>query len=153
MKLIKLTKGLFTKVDDELFEELNKHKWHALGERGKEYAARRKKMDEPNPQSYIYMHQQIIPDAYEIDHRDRDRLNNQKYNLRKSTRAENAQNTELAQNQRGIGRDWTHNTWKAYINIPGKYGTKRINVGTFQTFDAAKSARDKYIERNFPSST
>lgn len=146
MRLIKLTKGLFAKVDDELFEKLNVHKWHASGKSGKEYAARRMKDYEINPRGHIYMHQQIMNCIEDVDHFDGDRLNNQKYNLRPCTDAQNLQNTSLTKNQKGIGRDNTHNTWKAYFNVSDKFGTKRVNIGTYKTFDEAKKARDTYIQ-------
>lgn len=140
MKLIPLTKGLFTKVDDEDFNQLIKHSWYASGRPGKEYAARKMKTYEKEPYKLIHMHEQLTGKPY-TDHYDGDSLNNQRYNLKPGTQAQNIQNTPLCRNQSGVGFDSTHNRYKAYININRPEGTKRINVGTYKTRVEAVQAR------------
>lgn len=149
MQYIKLTKGLFTKVDDDDFEYLNRFTWYASGLAGKEYAARRMRDNEEFPQKLILMHQVILKTINTEkfpDHVDGDRLNNQRYNLIAGTQAQNLQNTSRVINQVGVGLDRTHGTFKAYINIGLPSGTKRINVGTYKSFDAAVLARAAKIK-------
>lgn len=139
MRLIQLTKGYSAKVDDELFEELNSYSWYASG-RGKVYAARRLKL---GVRKLIYMHQQVLnfpalAQGFQIDHEDRDSLNNQRVNLIIKTAVANAQNSNRVEFQKGIGRDNTHGTYKAYINNPKG---RRINVGTFSSYEDAVTAR------------
>lgn len=87
MKEIKLTKGQFVKVDDELFDELNSFKWFAHSKKFKfgvvHYAARNIRID--GKRKTIRMHTQIMGDNHDgmvVDHIDNDQLNNQKSNLR-----------------------------------------------------------------------
>ncbi len=81
MKEIRLTKGMVALVDDEDFEELNKHKWHASNKRshGRDmwYACRRK------GKKIVSMHREIMgtPAGQVCDHGDKNTLNNQRWNL------------------------------------------------------------------------
>lgn len=94
MKTIQLDKGMSTMVDDEDFDELNKHKWFAKAVgRGRYYATRAERI---NGKVVFYsMHRVIMkvtdPKIY-VDHKDRIELNNQKYNLRTATHQQNQQN-------------------------------------------------------------
>jgi hypothetical protein len=101
MKEIKLTQGLFTKVDDCDFDWLNKWKWYAHRGHSKRslvkkyYAARR---DVSNNYKLILMHNIILPCGKnkENDHLDGDSLNNQRNNLRNCTHKENMKNMKLS---------------------------------------------------------
>ena len=90
MKKIPLTKGKFALVDDEDFERLSQFKWHY----GKGYAARKTNED------YIYMHKEIlgIGKKQEGDHKNGDKLNNQRANLRTCTHAQNMFNRRTQKN-------------------------------------------------------
>jgi len=79
MKIIKLTQNQFTKVDNEDFERLNKHKWCFDGD----YAVRRKNRKK------TYMHREIMKakKGKMIDHKNHDSLDNRKGNLRFCTQA------------------------------------------------------------------
>jgi len=72
-----------------------------------------------------------------VDHIDRNPLNNQRANLRIVSLKQNARNTERHENRIGVAYDYTHNTYKAYIDQPDK---PRINVGTYCTQDQAELA-------------
>jgi len=92
MKEIQLTRNLVTQVDDEDFEYLSKFTWHAVDNHGKFYARTAKKVN--NRVVCTYLHRMLIdcPIELEIDHVDRDPLNNQKSNLRVVTHSENLMN-------------------------------------------------------------
>lgn len=82
MKLIPLSNGGCAKVDDEDFDAINRWTWRQ--EWG--YAVRGER---PSGEKYrqIRMHRVILdaPTSIEVDHRNLDRLDNQRHNLRLST--------------------------------------------------------------------
>lgn len=75
------------------------------------------------------------------DHRDRNELNNRKYNLRIATNQDNARNHNKQRNNTsgfiGVCFHKTHCTWRAYIMI----NKKNINLGSFVDKEDAISAR------------
>lgn len=98
-KLIPLTQGQFAIVDEADYDWLMQWKWY-FDDNG--YAARDETVPineraDPNKfqQRHIKMHNLILPPrpGTEVDHRDRNRLNNQRSNLRIATRAQNIMNT------------------------------------------------------------
>jgi len=99
LKLIPLTQGKFAKVDDADYEWLSEHKWYAKkttrgdSEYGSYYAARFCRIN--RVPTTIYMHREITncPAGKEVDHKNRDTLDNQRENLRCCTRAENMSNS------------------------------------------------------------
>ena len=147
MAFIKLTKGLFAEVDDDLFEELNKYKWHASGLRGKERPARRLAKHEPGDIRIIYMYHQILQlrewerAGLHVDHEDRNPLNNKRKNLHVKTPSQNQMNSARVDNAKGISYDKTFNRYKAYVGS----GNLRVNVGTFKTYEEAQTARNKFL--------
>ncbi|MFZ2146955.1 MAG: HNH endonuclease signature motif containing protein [Sedimentisphaerales bacterium] len=102
MITIPLTQNLWAIVDITDYEELSKHKWFAKKTTiktytyGSYYAARSKKVD--GKVKTIYMHREITncPDDKEVDHINRNTLDNRRENLRVSTRAENMANRTQA---------------------------------------------------------
>lgn len=92
MKIIWLSKGQFTLVDDEDYERLSRFKWYARKSKNTFYATRRlgKHGD------HIQMHRDIVgineyPKLF-ADHEDHNGLNNQRDNLRVATRSQNNAN-------------------------------------------------------------
>lgn len=77
-----------------------------------------------------------------VDHRDGDKLNNRRVNLRQCSQADNAKNTRLGRNNtsgaKGVSQDangrWRARIWK---------DRKEIRVGTFNTIEEAQTAYDK----------
>ena len=140
MGIIRLTKGKSTLVDDDLLENLNRFKWYS---QGPEFRPARRIRAPRNTIIYIY-HQilevwpwKLRAEHLEVDHVDRDPLNNLRENLRIVTRHQNMQNSSRSIFRKGVGRDNTHNTWKAYIDRPYR---NRINIGTFKTYEEAAEA-------------
>ena len=81
-------------------------------------------------------------DAREVDHRDRDRLNCRRENLRVLTKPENAQNRPsyrgASSRFRGVGWDRKANNWRAYVRFQGK----QQYLGNFENEEiAAEVAR------------
>ena len=94
MKLIPLTKGKVAQVSDEDYERVNALRWYAhfKPHSGNWYA--RAVIRKAGTRVHLQMHSFILPppDGYEVDHRDRDGLNNQRENLRHGTASQNQGN-------------------------------------------------------------
>ncbi len=124
MKLIKLTKGLFAKVDDKNFQDLNTHKWFA---NCNGYAARM--VD----RRISFMHREVLltPEGLYTDHINGDRLDNRRCNLRICSNRQNFLNRKLEiRNKSGYkGVCWNkqNNKWQAKIEI----NDKKIYLGFF----------------------
>lgn len=149
MKLIPLSQGQFTKVDDADFDWLNQFKWYAQKEKGT-YSANRDERVNGKKVNHR-MHRDILkllPGEF-CDHIDRDRLNNQRTNLRKCTVTENNRNRRkpkrAAATSKYLGVSWDFNKWRAtiYVNkkaiILGKFtdevsAAKAYNIGAQKYF-------------------
>lgn len=120
MKTIPLTQGKFALVDDEDFDRLNCHKWHAI-KNGKTFYAGRN-----SPQnSKIYMHREALEMSGKIrvDHKDHDGLNNQKDNLRPASHAQNIRHQSLRKDNtsgfKGVCKHALCERWIAQIYLGG----------------------------------
>lgn len=129
MKAIPLTRGKFALVDDADFEWLTQFKWsyHSEG-----YAVR----TWPDNKA-VLMHREILetPSGMDTDHKDRNRLNNQRNNLRIASRSQNLSNRVSA----GIGWAKREQRWRARIKV----NKKEIHLGYFQDKSLAKEAYEK----------
>lgn len=140
MKIIKL-KGKTTKiakVDDDDFEYLSQYSWYD----NKGYAIRI--TSRKAGKKVIKMHREILKlrdSKIIVDHVDRNRLNNQKSNLRTCTHAENIQNSGLYRNNTsGIkGVYWHKNRgkWQVFVTR----NKKIIYLGFFANKEHAIKAR------------
>lgn len=86
--------------------------------------------------------------GYVVDHEDRNKLNNQKSNLRFLTKSGNAVNSKLSKNNTsGIkGVQSTRNgKWVASLTL----NRRRIHLGTYETIEEAAEARRKGEEKYF----
>jgi hypothetical protein len=119
----KLGIGLFAMVDDEDFEYLNQFNWfNAHG-----YARRNNWDNSTKTHRSILMHREVMnfPDLLGIDHKDHNKLNNQKNNLRTSTQSENLKNKTSTQKSAskylGVAINNRHpKYWTAKIKVNGK---------------------------------
>lgn len=142
MKLIPLSKGQFAKVDDDDFEALSEYKWQAhWDKKAKQFRASRKYWKEGKIIE-VSMHRQIMeaPVGVEVDHENRDTLDNQRGNLRLATHAENCRNrrprSDSASGHKGLQWRPKLKQWVVRIQVDGK----RTHVGCFRTLEAAKDA-------------
>lgn len=147
---IQLTQGKAALVDDEDYRHLLGFNWHYAG--GYARAA--------YGNGHIFMHVYLMkpPPNTLVDHKDQNKLNNQKANLRFAT---NQQNTVNVKKQKGVSRykgvvwDSSKNKWKAQIKVNGK----NKNLGRFaeeadaaRAYDAAAVKEfGEYASLNFPS--
>lgn len=119
-------KGLIAVVDEEDFEMANQYNWSADNHKHTFYAV--SVIDGKK----VYLHN-FISGLKEADHVDRNGLNNQRSNLRGSTRQQNMMNKgkqkgEYASRFKGVSYDKRRNTWNARIEINGK----KIYLGSYK---------------------
>ena len=142
MKLIPLSQGKFARVDDSDFNQLSKFRWTLkTSKRTKVLYAKRFVIVE-GKHTTIQMHAEIMKPAkgLQVDHRDRDGLNNQRSNLRVTTRAQNQRNqrkhSKGSSRYRGVCKGYKG--WLARISVDNK----QISLGTFKTELEAALAYD-----------
>jgi len=140
MKTIPLTQGKAALVDDEDYEWLSQHKWCAVKCPTGWYAMRGVHKD--SKCTGVRMHREILkpPAGMETDHVDGDGLNNQRYNLRAATHAQNGRNRRKQKRKatsqfKGVSRSWHEAGWTAQIVVKNQY----IYLGYFGSeIEAAK---------------
>jgi len=141
MKYISLTKGKVAIVDDEDFDQLIQWKWHFTGY----YVGRNSKVDEGHKR-VILMHRQIMgePDCW-VDHRNLNRLDNRKSNLRLATPSQSNMNKIVHKDNesgfKGVSRNFNRRgsdkkPYRARINVNGK----EKHLGTFATKEEVAKA-------------
>lgn len=161
MKEIKLTRGKITLVDDEDYEWLNQYKWCYAGPG---YAYRRTRNNEkPAPYTTV-MHRQIMSfygydiDGLNIDHKNGNRLDNQKSNLRVATNNQNVFNQRKHKDNtsgyKGVSWSKDHKEWEVYITV----NKRRIHLGYRENLEDAARLYDvaalkyfgEFSKLNFP---
>lgn len=142
MKLIPLTQGKFAKVDENHFDSLNQFRWTLkTSKRTKVLYAKRFAIVD-GKHTTIQMHTAIMcpPKGFQVDHIDRDGLNNQTSNLRITTRAQNQRNQKKhskgSSQYRGVCK--AYKGWTARISVDNR----QITLGTFKDEVEAALAYD-----------
>lgn len=158
---VPLTRGYVALVSEEDYERVIPFKWNAKpSHSGNTHYAQRNVKRPDGTYTTQKMHRFILnaPDELEVDHKDRNGLNNTRSNIRLATRSDNQSNRSRFKNNTSgfIGVAWHKATgkWQARINV----GKKLIHLGLFD--DPAEAARirdEKAIEQqgsfavlNFP---
>lgn len=137
MKYIQLTQGKHAIVDDGDFEFLNQWNW-IYTHYG--YASRNKKG--------IYMHRVIMnaPKGVEVDHRNGNKLDNQRCNLRLATKAQQQMNAvkrkrnKVTSSFKGLTRYRVTGGYKWSVTI--KINKQNVYVASFDTEHHAALAYD-----------
>jgi hypothetical protein len=137
-KTIKLSNGLHTLVDDDMYEYLANWNWNF--DRG--YVRRWSTNDEGKRQM-IHMHRVVLSpkEGFDIDHINGDGLDNRRRNLRYATRSQNNMNRfarHITKYSPYKGVCWRPipRRWKSYIKI----NKKQIHLGYFSTAEEAAKA-------------
>lgn len=145
MKEIPLTRGRVALVDDEDFDAVICHRWHcAVRPNGRCYAR-----TSIGRGRVVYMHRLIMqaPPHMDIDHANRDGLDNRRGNLRVCTRGENLRNSTVRRDSKtgykgvsyhghGLNRPWM-----AHIHYNGKH----LVIGYYRTPEEAAIAHDHAV--------
>jgi hypothetical protein len=129
-------------VDDEDYALLMLFKWHAMRYKGNKVYACRTFRDSNGIRKHLFMHQFLLgitDTRIKGDHKDGDGLNNQKYNLRKATYAQNNSNIRRRKdNLSGVhGVRFNQGKWEARIGV----AKKNIWLGRFSSIEEAAKAR------------
>lgn len=145
---IPLTQGKFTLVDKQDFESVSKHKWCFSKTTG--YALRALPRVH-GKKKHEYLHRVICkaPEGYHIDHKNCDRLDNRRSNLRFASKADNQRNKPRQKNNTSgfKGVSWhSHNKmWVAKLHI----NRKRVHLGYFKDPAEASKAYEVGAQKHF----
>jgi hypothetical protein len=148
---IQLTRGQVALVDDEDYAWLIQWKWQAQIEDFGWYAVRAIAVGDKKTK--VLMHRAILnaPRNREVDHVNRNTLDNRRDNLRLATTSQNAQNRRKVLNRNGKptqsqfkGVTKVGAMWRARITIrdPHTQRSKLITLGLFETEVLAALAYD-----------
>ena len=140
---IKLTQGKYAIVDDEDYINLSKYNWvfnngYAVGAiRVGEYGYKKGGL--------VMMHRQILsaPENMEVDHRNHDRIDNRKENLRVCTRQENMMNKGTRNGRKFKGISFHKISGKWSVVFLGKW------IGYFDTPEKAAREYDKHAKEHY----
>lgn len=146
MKQIPLTQGKFALIDDEDFEWLMSWKWYCA----KGYAVRKKVIE---GKRFVFpMHREIMLDQLseiktEVDHINRNKLDNRRENLRVCTRKENCRNrkSRSGSTSKYLGVSKSGNKWHAQIEVNGM----AKHLGFFSVEEDAAIAYNQAALLNF----
>ncbi|MCC7212521.1 MAG: HNH endonuclease [Candidatus Brocadia sp.] len=131
-KVIELTRNQATIVDDEDFEILSKFNWYARKRKSGKYDAVRK-ITLNGKQICLSMPRQLLPacEGLEVDHINRNTLDNRKSNLRIVTRSQNLKNRDKNKNNKSgkKGVCLIENGRKCRVQI--RVNGKKIHLGIF----------------------
>lgn len=138
MATLPLTQGYVAIIDDADHEWLSQWKWHACVSRGVATARRSEWINGKKtaiPLSRFIMN---APKGIQVDHENRNTMDNQRHNLRFATNAQNCRNRKLRSDSRtglkGVIK-WRYG-FSASIQTDGV----RVNLGSFQTPELAYAA-------------
>ena len=139
VKTIPLGEGFYAYVDAADYEWLSQWNWHMRGG----YAARQEK------RKRLFMHREIMqpPDGMVVDHRNHNKLDNTRDNLRNCTNQENQQNRGkrpgTSSRFKGVHLRKETGRWRAGIRC----GAKPMSLGYFtEEIDAARARDHKAVE-------
>jgi HNH endonuclease/AP2 domain len=121
--------GMFALVDDDMYELLSKYSWsYHCG-----YAAGGKKAQRELGHHFMHRIVNQTPADMITDHIDRNRLNNQKENLRNVTDRQNMMNTSIRSNKyskyKGVWWNAIAHLWTCAIHVNGE----QIYLGYYRT--------------------
>ncbi len=158
MRVLPLTLGYFTVVDDSDYLYASAYKWTAQETRWPDgtikaiYAYRRTKQSEGLPRRKVYLHRVlcgITDTSIQVDHRDSDGRNNQRYNLRVCSNTQNSRHQRMKSSntsgRKGVCWNKNEQKWQSNITIAGKL----ILLGLFDSLDAAAVAYDRAASEYF----
>jgi hypothetical protein len=146
LKTIITSNGVKTIVDDDDFEVYGKLRWKCDGVG---YVRRNIRVN--GKHKTVYLHRLVIgdPHGYQVDHKNGNKVDNRKENLRKATGSQQRANTRLRKdNPHGLkGVTWIKNNknWVAQICLKGRH----VHLGVFTCKKEAAKAYDRAALKHF----
>ncbi len=142
---IPLTKGLYATIDEEDYEYVSRFKWRAFNNGYTNYAVR---SDRASNRMSIYMHRELLGDPErpnQVDHINRNGLDNRRKNIRVVTPQENQRNKGPQKNniyslRQGVTYHKLNKKWQAQMQID----KKNVYIGSFSTEREAIEARENF---------
>jgi hypothetical protein len=144
MKEIPLTQNKVALVDDEDFEALNQFNWYAAQRDTRWYAMRNGPKVKRKRLYMVMMHREIVnaPCGVDVDHWNRDGLDNRRKNLRLCSRTENLRNKRRRYDSKspykGICYRVPNQSWQVRI----RRDREEIHIGYFPDPISAAVAYD-----------
>lgn len=146
-RTIALSKGKQALVDDDDYEWLSKYCWYWSASNNAGYASTKIKVE--GKQKTLLMHIAIAKrhgiwvKGKDVDHKDRNTLNNQSGNLRPATKAETNRNrskttSHTSSRFKGVCYSKERGKWRAGIQV----GSKSSTIGYFASEEDAARAYD-----------
>jgi hypothetical protein len=136
--------GRFALVDDADLSLVSGYRWYLLPSgyaHAKPYLGNYRK-------GSVYMHRLILqpPAGMDTDHRNHDRLDNRRQNLRMATRSQNLANRSPRPGKfRGLKKERNAATWQARIKV----NQRTICLGNFRTRIEAAQAYNEAARKHF----
>jgi len=138
-------------VDDEDFDIVSTFNWYIKVDHCKQPKYACTSIYEPGGHNTFSMHRLIMrfPIGVEVDHKDRNGLNNKKENLRLCSTGQNKFNTGIRNNNtsgfKGVFWETKQQKWRARI----QFEKKRYSLGSFNSKVEAAKAYDKAAIKHF----
>ncbi len=143
---VSLTRGYVALFSPEDLAIVAERPWFIKMNKGGAYAAAA--FREPGAYRTRVMHRVIMPDWPKVDHANRDRLDNQRHNLRQCSDQQNSRNRKARCNSatglKGVSFHKATGKWRAVI-----YAEKQVSLGLFASPQQAAKAYDAAAIRMF----
>lgn len=156
---IPLTQGKFALIDDCDYLIVSLFKWYAYRFPNIFYAVTKIKLN--NKWTNLSMHRLILNAKLheQTDHRDRNGLNNQRYNIRKCNHSQNMMNSKShkgsSSKYKGVAWHKREKKWMAQIKVNNKQthlGYFNLEVEAGRAYDKkAKELHGEFVRLNFPT--
>lgn len=146
---VPLTQGQHALVDDEDYDRVMQHKWHAQRERSGKFYAKRTVRDRALPLANFVLD---VPRGTLVDHINRDTLDNTRANLRVATPTVNARNRvkaigDYTSRHVGVNYDTHGKRWCATISV----GCRQRRQRYFKTEAEALAQRKAWEQQYYAS--
>jgi hypothetical protein len=140
MKVVTTFSGTSILVDDADFELVSVHKWRVANGYAITTVGKR-----PNRKT-VLMHRLLT--GMRVDHKNRNRLDNQRHNLRPATQSQNMGNrsksTGKSSQFKGVSWNSRYQKWQTHIRLNGK--SKNLGMYTDET-QAAEAYNEAAVQK------